>query len=126
MEGTAPIGKAWRAGCDASFAFPYASSSKTQAAMATAPAGSGAYQVALGSFSVPGNAQAAADRLDHGFGEALAGRHPAIHATTVNGRAYSVVTVAAFATAGDASDFCARIRASKLECAVRKLGGKPG
>ncbi len=125
VDEAAPIGKAWRAGCDASFAFPYATPSRGQAAMAMAPAGSGSYQVALGSFSVAANAQAAADRLDHGFGDALAGRHPAIRATTVNGRAFSVVTVAAFATSGEASDFCARIRPSKLECAVRKLVAKP-
>ena len=79
----------------------------------------------LGSFSVAGNAQAAADRLDHGFAEALAGRRPVIHPTNVGGRAYSVVTVAAFASANEASDFCGRIRPSKLECAVRKLAAKP-
>ena len=123
VEETAPIGKAWRAGCDRSFTFPYASASRVQTA--AAPAGGGAYQVVLGSFSVAGNAQAAADRLDHGFTDALAGRRPAIHPTNVGGRAYSVVTVAAFASANEASDFCGRIRPSKLECAVRKLAAKP-
>ena len=120
VEETAPIGKAWRAGCDASFTFPYANPPRVQAAART----TGVYQVLLGSFSVAANAKAAVDRLDHGFADALAGRRPAIHPTTVSGRAYSVVTVAAFASAAEASDFCGRIRPSKLECAVRKLGAK--
>ena len=122
VEEAAPIGKAWRAGCDAGFTFPYAT--PLRAPTAASPAGPGAYQVVLGSFSVAGNAQAAADRLDHGFGEALQGRRPAIRPTTVGGRAYSVVSVGAFATADEASAFCGRIRPSKLECAVRKLAAK--
>ncbi len=131
VEPAAPIGKAWQAGCDTGFVFPYAGPGRVQTAAASrvaatpaAPA-EGAYQVVLGSFTVAGNAQVAADRLDHGFADALAGRRPRIRPATIGGKAYSVVTVAAFASAGEASDFCGRIRTSKLECSVRKLDAKP-
>ena len=130
VDERAPIGKAWRAGCDTSFAFPYAGPRLQPAsapALARVPSATlaGSYQVVLGSFTVAGNAQAAADRLDHGFADALAGRRPRIRPTTISGRSYSVVSVATFASAGEASDFCGRIRLSKLECAVRKLDAKP-
>ena len=122
-EETAPIGKAWRAGCDASFALPYARPLRVQAT--AAPAGGGPYQVVLGSFAVATNAKAAADRLDHNYADALAGRRPVIRPTTVGGRAYSVVTVAGFASPEDARAFCGRISSSKLECSVRKSAAKP-
>ncbi len=123
-EEAAPIGKAWRAGCDASFVFPYTRPLRVQAT--ATPSGGGAYQVVLGSFAVAANAKAAADRLDHNFADALAGRRPAIRSTLVAGRAYSVVTVAGFASPEVARAFCGRIRSSKLECSVRKSAAKPG
>ena len=128
VEPAAPIGKAWQAGCDTGFVFPYAAPARVQATAASklpAATGAGAYQVVVGSFTVAGNAQVAADRLDHGFAEALAGRRPRIRPATIGGKAYSVVTVAAFASAGEASDFCGRIKSSKLECSVRKMDAKP-
>jgi hypothetical protein len=141
VDETAPIGKAWQAVCTPGFVFPYATAAAPVPALPVrppekgpaaplarppapparpaAPPRSGAYEVLLGSYTVPANAQGAADKLTRGFADALAGRKPAIRAATVGGKAFSVVTVAPFASAADASGFCARIKPSGLVCVAK-------
>ena len=147
VDETAPIGRAWQAVCTPGFLFPYASAPPTAAATTTpskpdlieptakaktaaiakptAPR-SGDYEVLLGSYSVPANAQGAAAKLTRRFAEALAGRKPSISPVTVSGKSYSAVRVGPFATAPDASSFCTRIKASGLVCVVKtKESAKP-
>lgn len=99
---------------------------KTQpkaSAPAAAPASAkGDYEVVLGSYTVQTNAQGAADRLEHGYGDALAGRRAAIRSISANGKAYSVVSVAAFASVAEANDFCGHIKKSALPCTVKRIG----
>ena len=123
---SAPIGLAWKAVCTQGFVFPYAGAPRPAAAppvravRPVAPPMSGAYQALLGSYAVPTNAQGAAGKLTRGFGEALAGRRPRISSVVVGGKSYAAVTVAPFASAAEAGDFCARIKPSGLVCVIKR------
>jgi hypothetical protein len=131
VDETAPIGKAWQAVCSTDFVFPYAKSAAPSPPPSAspqlppppvkpaAPPRTGAYEVLLGSYSIPANAKGAVDKLTYGYASALGGRRPQISSVEVGGKSYSAVRVGPFATAADASGFCARIKPSGLVCVVK-------
>lgn len=118
VDDAAPVGKAWKAACTQGFVFPYAP--QAPAVAPAPPAGPRAYEVVLGSFAEPGNAQAAAKRVNGALRQTLAGRTATIRTITVNGRVYAVVAVGGFDTAEAAGAFCGEVRKLPLECLVKR------
>jgi len=150
VDDSAPVGKAWQSACTQTFVFPFAAQpaaapvqpaapAKTpaatrvrksaapaaprEAAAPAPPATSGPYEAVLGAYTVKANAAAASDKLDRLLAPALAGRTKALHATTVNGKLFTVLTVGGFAGPSDAARFCSAARAIKLECVPKRTGG---
>lgn len=143
---TAPVGRAWLAACTDGFVFPYAAQvaaappaqptppappppPRRLAAAKTAPAApppspspapDGAYEAVLGAYTVRANAEAASEKLGRALAGRLQGRRKTLVPATVKGTNYTVLTVSGFATAGEASGFCAAAKAIPLACIVKR------
>jgi Flp pilus assembly protein TadD/cell division protein FtsN len=83
--------------------------------------GESRFVVQLGAFSNEGNAERAWQQAEQRFG--LDGQQPLTTTITLNGRTLHRVSVAGFATQGDAVRLCGAIRARGGSCFVRANAG---
>ena len=105
----------------ASVALPAPPAFSRQAPRATVRDGNSRFVVQLGAFSNEGNAERAWQQAERQF--ALGDRAPMTTTIAINGRTLHRVSVAGFASQGDAARMCQSIRARGGACFVRANAG---